>query len=78
MSKHVMPVMVCGLSRFHADTFVNNASGPLSPYMLIKKLAQYPEVGRVIFNRPRSPKAPEGKFVGVTVLQLIASVSIEL
>ena len=46
--------------------------------MLIKKLTQYPEVGRVIYNRPMSPKAPHGKFVAVTVLQLIASGLIEL
>ena len=78
MSNYIMPVMVGGLSIFLADTFINNASGRLSPDLLIKKLTQYPEVGRVVYNRPRSPKAPQGKFVAVTVLQLIASGLIEL
>ena len=73
-----MPILVSGLSRFLADTFINNASGPLSPDTLIKKLSQYPGVGIVMYNRPRSPKAPLGKYVAVTVLQLIASGLIEL
>ena len=78
MSDYIMPVNTGGLSCFLADTFINNASESLSPDELIKKLSQYPDVGRVVYNRPRSPKAPVGKFVMVTVLQLIASRLIEL
>ena len=78
MSEYIMPVIVGGLSCFLADTFINNASGSLSPDMLVNKLTQYLDVGRVVYNRPRSPKAPGGKFVMVTVLQLIASRLIEL
>ena len=78
MSDYIMPVNIGGLSCFLADTFINNASGSLSPDELIKKLSQYSDVGRVVYNQPRSPKAPVGKFVMVTVLQLIASRLIEL
>ena len=78
MSDYIMLVTVGGLSCFLADTFINNSSGSLSPDELIKKLTQYPDVGRVVYNRPMSPKAPGGKFVMVTVLQLIASRLIEL
>ena len=78
MSDYIMPVTVGGLLCFLADTFINNSSGSLSPDELIKKLTQYPDVGRVVYNRPRSPKVLGSKFVMVTVLQLIASRLIEL
>lgn len=73
-----MPIVVSSLSRFLADTFINNASGPLSPDTWIKQLSQYSEVGKVVYNIPRSPKAPPGKYVAVTVLQLITSGLIKL
>ena len=41
--------------------------------MLIYKITDYPEVGKIMYNRPRSVKSPAIKFVNVTVLQLIAS-----
>ena len=78
MTTFVLLIVVDGLSRFLADTFINNAPGPVCPDMLIKKLTQYPQVGKVIYARSRSPKAPAGKYVAVTVLQLIASGLIEL
>ena len=68
-----MPVSRVGISQFLTDTFINNASGLLTPGNLIQKISVYPEVGKVIYKRPRSVKCPSNKYVNVTVLQLIAS-----
>ena len=73
----MMPTVVEGLSRFLAETFINNESGSLSPYALISKLIQHKEVGRFVYKRPRNPKAPAGKHAAVTLLKLIASGLIE-
>ena len=68
-----MPVERIRLSKFLADTFINNPTGVLTPDLLIKKLSTYPSVGQVIYNRNRSVKCPPTKFLSATVLQLIAS-----
>ena len=69
----IMPVKRVGLSKFLADTFINNPSGVITPVVLIKKLSKYHDVGKVVYNRSRSVKCPAHKFVNVTILQLIAS-----
>ena len=68
-----MPISRNGISKFLADTFINNPSGLLTPTLLIQKIIVYPEVGKVIYNRPRSVKCPPIKYVNATVLQIIAS-----
>ena len=45
---------------------------------LVKKLIEYKDVGIVVYGRPRSKKAPPGKYVSVTILQLITSELIQL
>ena len=74
----IVPVKRSGLSIFLSDTFINNVSSKITPDVLVQKLSSYPEVGKVIYNRPRSNKAPSLKFINVTVLQLIASGLIKL
>ena len=74
----IMPVKRSGLSIFLSDTFINNLSGKITPDLLVQKLSSYPDVGKIIYNRPRSNKAPSLKFIIVTVLQLIASGLIKL
>jgi len=78
MKTYIMPVLRSGLSLFLADTFINHPSGDIIPQDLIQKITVYPDVGRIIYNRPRSIKLPAVKFVNVTVLQLIASDLIRL
>ena len=73
MESYIMPVLRSGISLFLANTFINHPSGSLTPQDLITKITVYPDVGKVIYNRPRSVKSPAVKFVNVTVLQLIAS-----
>ena len=63
---------------FLSNTFINNLSGQITPDILVQKLYTYPDVGKVIYNRPRSNKAPAFTFIHVTVLQLIASELIRL
>lgn len=67
-----MLVTSSGISKFLSDTFINNVAGSLSPEFLIKKLTDFPDVGKVVYSRPRRNKAPHAKFVTVTILQLIA------
>lgn len=68
-----MPVKRVGLSNFLADTFINNPSGVITPVVLIQKLSNNLDVGKVVYNHSRSVKCPATKFVNVTILQLIAS-----
>ena len=70
---YIMPVLRAGVSQFLADTFINNPSGLITTDILIQKITEYPEVGKIMYKRPRSVKSPAIKFVNVTVLQLIAS-----
>ena len=56
-----------------SDTFINNLSGLITPDILVEKLSGYPHMGKIMYIRHRSSKAPAMKFVNVTVLQLIAS-----
>ena len=70
---YIMPVFRAGVSQFLADTFINNPSGLIPTDILIRKITEYPEVGEIMYRRPRSVKSPAVKFVNVTVLQLIAS-----
>ena len=77
--KHfVMPVKRSGLSVFLLNTFINNLTGQITPEILVQKLFRYPEVGKKIYNRYQSNKAPVLKFINVTVLHLIANGLIRL
>ena len=69
----MMPVQREGLSKFLADTFINNPSGFITPTVLVKKLSVFPDVGQVVYTRSRSVKCPPMKYINVTVSQLIAS-----
>ena len=71
--EYIMSVKRVGLSKFLADTFINNPTGEVTPAKLVQKLIKYPNVGKTIYNRDRSNKSPPAKFVNTTVLQLIAS-----
>ena len=54
----VMPVKRSVLSVFLSDTFINNLLGQIIPKILVQTLYVYPEVGKVVYNQPRSNKAP--------------------
>ena len=73
-----MPVNQLELSKFLAHTFINTSGADLSPLNLVKLLQDFPDVGQVIYVRPRANTAPENKYLQSTVLQLIASGMIEL
>jgi hypothetical protein len=75
---YILPVSRIGVSRFLAQTFINTSGLDLSPMNVVKLLHDFKDVGRVVYGRPRSPAAPQGKFIQSTVLQLIGSGLIEL
>lgn len=43
------------------------------PSYVLKQLKQFNDVGRVVYNRPKSVAAPETRYLESTILQLIAS-----
>lgn len=70
----IMSVKRIGLSKILDDTFINNPSGIITPTVVIQKLATYPSVAQIMYNKTRSVKCHPSKFVNVTVIQCIASV----
>ena len=40
---------------------------------MLKQLKEFPNVGHVIYNRPKSGNPPETRYLESTILQLIAS-----
>jgi superfamily II DNA helicase RecQ len=78
MKEYIMPVSKIGLSRFLAHTFINSSGIDLSPMNIVKLLHDFPNVGQVVYSRPRSVTAPENKYLQSTILQLIASGLIQL
>ena len=73
ITSYIMHVSHDGLLQLLADVFINNPGGELSPILLVKILTEFKYVGRVVYGRPRSNKAPPGKFIMMTILQLISS-----
>ena len=49
-----MHVLQAGVSQFLVDTFIDNLSGLITADMLIQKITDYPEVGKIMYDRPRS------------------------
>ena len=43
------------------------------PSLVFKKLKEFPNVGKSIYNRPRSNAAPESRYLQSTLFQLIAA-----
>ena len=76
--EYIMAVNRLGLSKFLAHTFINTSGANLSPTNLVKMLHDYPDVGKIIYLRPRSKTAPDNRYLQATILQLIASGMIEL
>ena len=70
--EYIMPVSRAGVSQFLADTFINNPSGLITTDILIKKITEYLNVGKIIHNRPRSVKALAISCKTVTFTNLIA------
>ena len=64
-----------GLSLFIAEVLINHKFGSnICPMSLAKALYNYPNIGKVVYNRPNSVKAKSGLVVTeITIMQLIAS-----
>ena len=68
-----MPVKKDGICEFLIQTFITNrSSGDISPFQLPYLLKNFYNVGVDVYGR-RTHKAPMGKYVQLTILQLIAT-----
>ena len=78
-NKMIKTVSKNGLSLFIADALINHKFGSnICPMSLAKALFNYPDVGKVVYNRPNSVKAESGLVTEMTIMQLIASGIIEM
>ena len=51
LDEYMMPVKRVGLSKFLADTLIDNPSGLITPNLLVKRLSTFPDMGQVVYNR---------------------------
>ena len=70
---YIIPISRRDMCSFLADVFINNTSAPVTPDVREDKLKKYNNDGTAVYCRPWSPKPPPGKYVTVTILQLIAN-----
>ena len=74
----IMPARRDGLTSFLVQTFMRNDRNDKYPEYVLKQLEEFDKVGRVIYNRPRSDKPPDSKFLQATIFQLIAAEILQL
>ena len=72
-SEYIMKVKREGICEFLAETFIKDSLPDTFPSLVLKKLKAFPDVGKSIYNRPRSCAPPEPKYLQSTLFQLIAS-----
>ena len=73
MKTYIAPLRKDGVCAFLVHTFVQSSNTDKSPKNILQQLKDYPNVGKVVYNRPRSNKAPDSKYLQSTILQLIAT-----
>ena len=69
---YIMNVRKDGLKSFLLCTFLGTNSNDKFPSYVLKQLKDFPNVGRVVYNRPKSGNPPESRYLESTILQLIA------
>ena len=72
MKKMIKKVSKNGLSRF-LSTLINVDTTELTPVKVSKRLFEYPNVGKIVYNRANSLKAESISITQLTTLQLLAS-----
>ena len=70
---YIMKVRKDGLKSFLIATFMDTDSNEKFPSYVLKKLKNYTNVGRVVYNCPKSTAPPDAQFMESTIMQLIAS-----
>ena len=58
---------------FIADCFIFSPKKHLTPKEMMQRLKSLPNVGKIVYGRPKSGKSPDTKYVECTIMQLIAS-----
>ena len=75
---YIKAVCKQGLQSFLACTLMSNQEEPITPSILLRKLLEYPQVGRVIYGRQSALKAEKSSDGAITLLQLFACDIIKL
>ena len=78
IGNYVMPIARKGLSSFLINLFMRNDRNDKFLDYVLKKLKEYENVGRAIYNRPKSDRVPKQMFLQSTIFQLIAADILEL
>ena len=71
--EYIMRVRKDGLKMFLTSTFMGTDSTDKYPSYVLKKLKQHTNVGRVMYNHPKTTAAPDARFIESTIMQLIGS-----
>ena len=77
-SKIIKPIRKAGLKLFLSVTMINNYTEPISPSTLVKKLLDFPNVGRIVYGRNTAVKAEKSSDAAITIMQLFATDIIHL
>ena len=73
LSDFILPVNKSGIQSFLCQVFIQSASESMNGNLILNKLKNFPNVGIDIYGRPKSPNAPETRYLHSTILQLIAA-----
>ena len=57
--EYIMHVLRAGVSQFLADTFIDNPSGLITTDILTQEITNYPEFGKILYNRLQRVKSPQ-------------------
>ena len=76
--EYIVPVRMDGLIAWISSTFVSNYIHDRTPSNLVESIKKFENVGKFIYNRPRTNSCVDTKFVQSTILQLISSGIFEL
>ena len=72
-SEYITNVKREELCEFLAQTFMTQCLSDTFPSVVLKNLKEFPSVGKIIYNRPRSNAAPDSRYLQSTLFQLIAA-----
>lgn len=71
-NQYIKPINKQGMQSFLASTLMSNHDDAYTPSTLVKKLLDYPLVGRVIYGRQSAVKAEKSSDAAISILQLLA------
>ena len=73
LSDFILPVKKSGVQSFLCQVFIQSSSESINGNYILNKLQKFPNVGIDVCGRPKSPNAPDTRYLHSTMLQLIAA-----